>query len=86
VLTGMATKRVEPSYPPLARAARVGGSVTVEIMIDESGNVTSARAVSGHPLLKESAVAAARGWRFRPTLLTGVPVKVIGTITFNFQM
>jgi outer membrane biosynthesis protein TonB len=42
--------------------------------------------VSGHPLLKEAAVAAARGWKFSPTLLTGTPVKVIGTITFNFNL
>jgi protein TonB len=60
--------------------------VVVEVTVDEQGNVMSARAISGHPLLKEAAVAAARGWRFTPTLLTGTPVKVIGTITFNFNL
>ena len=84
VLQGSATRRVTPTYPPLARAARVSGSVVVEVTVDESGNVMSARAVSGHPLLKDAAVAAARGWKFTPTQLSGVPVKVIGTITFNF--
>jgi protein TonB len=86
VLQGEATRRVEPPYPPLAKAARVAGAVPVEIMIDESGAVISARALGGHPLLKDAAVNAARGWRFKPTLLSGTPVKVIGTITFNFQM
>ena len=86
VLQGSATRRVEPSYPPLAKAARVSGAVVVEVTVDEAGNVISARAVSGHPLLKDAAVAAARGWRFTPTQLSGTPVKVIGTITFNFNL
>jgi tetratricopeptide (TPR) repeat protein len=54
--------------------------------LDEEGNVMAARAISGHPLLKDSAVAAATGWKFKPTTLSGVPVKVIGTITFNFTL
>jgi TonB family protein len=84
VLQGSATRRVTPAYPPLARAARVSGSVIVEVTVDEEGKVFSSRAVSGHPLLKDAAVEAARGWTFTPTTLSGVPVKVIGTITFNF--
>jgi len=86
VLQGSATKRVEPTYPPLAKAARVSGSVVVEVTVDEDGKVISARALSGHPLLKDTAVAAARGWTFTATTLQGVPVKVIGTITFNFHL
>jgi TonB family protein len=86
VLQGTATKRVAPTYPPLAKAARVGGSVVVEVTLDEEGGVMAARAVSGHPLLKDAAVTAARGWKFKPTLLQGEPVKVIGTITFNFNL
>ncbi len=86
VLQGSATKRVEPTYPPLAKAARVSGSVVVEVTVDEEGHVISARAISGHPLLKDSAIAAARGWLFAPTTLQGVPVKVIGTITFNYNL
>ena len=86
VLQGSATRKVEPSYPPLAKAARVSGAVVVELTIDEEGNVIAARAISGHPLLKDGAVAAAKGWKFTPTLLDGVPVKVIGTITFNFNL
>jgi TonB family protein len=86
VLQGSATKRVEPAYPPLAKAAQVSGAVVVEVTIDEEGNVISARPISGHPLLKDASVAAARGWTFAPTMLEGVPVKVIGTITFNFNL
>ncbi len=86
VFQGSATKRVEPAYPPLAKAAKVSGSVVVEVTLDEEGKVISARALSGHPLLKDAAVAAARAWKFAPTMLEGVPVKVIGTITFNFTL
>src|SRR5690242_9242815 len=86
VLQTSAARRVEPVYPPLAKAARVAGAVVVEVTVDEEGNVTAARAISGHPLLKSAAVTAARGWQFTPTKLNGTPVKVIGTITFNFQL
>jgi len=86
VLQGSATKRVEPAYPPLAKAARVSGSVVVEVTIDEEGKVFAARAISGHPLLKDAAVSAAKEWTFAQTMLTGVAVRVIGTITFNFNL
>jgi protein TonB len=86
VLQGTATRRVNPVYPPLARAARVSGAVVVEVVVDRTGNVTSARALSGHPLLRESAAAAAMQWKWNPTLLSGVPVQVVGTITFNFTL
>jgi len=86
VLQGSATRRVEPAYPPLAKAARVSGSVVVEVTLDEEGSVISSRAISGHPLLKDSAVSAAKGWKFTPTLLEGTAVKVIGTITFNYNL
>jgi TonB family protein len=85
VLAGSAVTRVEPIYPPLAKAAGVSGVVVVEVTINEQGGVISASAVSGHPLLKEAAETAARGWKFSPTILSGVAVKVIGTLTFNFQ-
>src|SRR5436853_3946888 len=85
VLQGSATKRVAPVYPPSAKAAKVSGAVVVEVTIDEAGKVIEARAISGHPLLKDSAIEAAREWTFSPTQLSGVPVKVIGTLTFNFH-
>ena len=86
VFQGSATTRVEPVFPPLAKAARISGSVVVEVTADEDGNVISVRSISGHPLLKDAAVAAAKEWKFSPTMLSGVPVKVIGTITFNFNL
>lgn len=86
VLNGKAISRVNPPYPPIARAARAAGTVMVSVTVDESGKVTSARAVSGHPLLQQAAVQAAYGWRFSPTMLSGQPVKVNGTITFNFTL
>src|SRR5215471_3056034 len=84
-LQDSAVRRVEPVYPPLAKAAGVTGSVVVEVSVDETGVVKEARALSGHPLLKDVAVNAARSWMFAPTRLDGKPVKVIGTITFNFD-
>ncbi len=84
VLNGKATSLPRPPYPPAARAVRASGAVTVQVLIDEDGRVISASAVSGHPLLRGSAVAAARGARFTPTILSGRPVKVSGVITYNF--
>lgn len=86
LLQNSAMKRVSPEYPSDAKAARVGGSVVVEITVDEEGNVISARAISGDELLRGAAVRAARQWKFKGTTLSGVPVKVIGTITFNFNL
>ena len=62
----------------------VGGTVAVEIIVDESGKVISAKAMCGHPLLQQAAVEAAYQARFTPTLLEGKPVKVQGYITYNF--
>ncbi|MGI8641845.1 MAG: TonB family protein [Pyrinomonadaceae bacterium] len=60
------------------------GAVNVLVTVDESGNVTSASAVSGHPLLRQAAEQAARASNFLPTLLSGKPVKVKGVIVYNF--
>jgi TonB family protein len=84
VLNGKATHLVQPSYPPIARAAHASGSVTVQVVVDENGNVISAHATSGHPLLQAAAINAARGSKFSPTKLSGQPVKVSGVIVYNF--
>jgi protein TonB len=84
VLNGKATSLPKPPYPPAARAVRASGAVSVQVLIDESGSVVSASAVSGHPLLRAAAVQAARSARFSPTQLSGQPVKVSGVITYNF--
>lgn len=84
VLNGKAISLPKPAYPQIAKAARAGGTVVVQVTIDENGNVVSASAISGHPLLKAAAVQAAYGAKFSPTLLQGVPVKITGTINYNF--
>jgi periplasmic protein TonB len=84
VLNGKAISLPKPAYPPIARQAHASGTVVVQVTIDENGNVISASAVSGHPLLRAVAVQAARGARFSPTKLSGQPVKVTGVITYNF--
>lgn len=86
VLTSTAIRKVNPEYPAEAKAAQVSGAVVVEITVDETGNVIAAQAISGHPLLKDAAVAAARQWQFAPTTVKDKPVKVVGTVTFNFQL
>jgi TonB family protein len=84
VLNGKALVLPKPEYPPTARAAKAAGSVTVQITVDEYGTVISAQAVSGHPLLQQSAVSAAYMARFSPTFLMGEPVKVSGLIVYQF--
>jgi TonB family protein len=86
VLQGKAIVRRTPDYPPLARQIRLEGSVSVEVIIAPDGRVESARAISGHTLFKATAEAAAQGWRFGPTLLNGVAVRVTGVIVFNFTL
>ena len=84
VLNGKAISLPKPAYPAIARQAHASGTVVVQVTIDENGNVISARAVSGHPLLQAVSVNAARNARFSPTKLSGQPVKVTGVITYNF--
>jgi len=84
VLNGKAINLPKPAYPPIARAAHAAGTVVVQVLIDENGNVVSAHAVSGHPLLQGAAVGAARQAKFSPTKLSGQPVKVTGVIQYNF--
>jgi len=84
VLNGKAISLPKPGYPPIARAAHAAGTVVVQVLIDENGNVVSASAVSGHPLLINAAVSAARSAKFSPTKLSGQPVKVTGVIQYNF--
>ncbi len=86
VLNGKAVSKPAPLYPAIAKAARARGVVVVQITVDENGEVISASAVSGHPLLRQAAVQAARQARFSQTRLSGQPVKVTGTITYNFVM
>ncbi len=84
VLNGKAITLPKPAYPQIARQAQASGSVTVQITIDEEGNVIAASAVSGHPLLRSSALEAARLAKFSPTKLNGEAVKVSGMLVYSF--
>lgn len=84
VVNSKATNLVKPPYPPAARAVNASGAVNVQVTIDENGNVISAAATGGHPLLRDAAVRAARSSKFSPTLLSGQAVKVTGVIVYNF--
>lgn len=86
ILNGKAVSKPAPSYPAEARAAGASGTVVVRILVGEDGTVESAEAVSGHPLLHDAAVEAAKKSRFSPTRLSGQPVKVSGTVTYNFVL
>ncbi len=84
VLNGKAIDLPKPEYPVAARTVKASGAVNVQVTVDEKGDVVSASAVSGHPLLRASAVAAAKNAKFNPTLLSGKPVKISGVVVYNF--
>jgi TonB family protein len=86
VLQGLPIAKVAPQYPPTAKAARASGPVLVQILISETGESLEADVISGHPLLRDAALQAARQWRFKPTMLSGIPVKIRGILQFNFQL
>lgn len=78
---------VSPVYSPIALTARVQGLVIVEAIIDNEGRVQDARVLrTDSPLLNESALTAVRQWTYKPTLLNGVPVSVVMTVTVQFKL
>ncbi|HZT57687.1 MAG TPA: energy transducer TonB [Pyrinomonadaceae bacterium] len=86
ILNGKVISQPAPVYPAIARAARAHGTVAVQVTVDENGDVVSAQAISGHPLLQAAAVEAARQAKISPTFLSGQPVRVTGTLTYNFAL
>lgn len=86
VTRGLLIKRVEPSYPPLARAARVQGEVVLTAVISVNGDIENLQLVSGHPMLVPAAITAVKQWRYKPYLLNGQPVEVETTITVIFSL
>jgi TonB family protein len=77
-------KDVKPVYPAIAQSARVAGVVTIEATIGPDGKVMDAKVVHSIPLLDQAALDAVRQWEYTPTLLNGVPVPVLVTVTINF--
>jgi TonB family protein len=86
VLNGTAISLPQPVYPDAARRMRTSGTVTVEVVLDETGKVVSAVASSGPAILREAAVQAALKAKFSPTKLSGQPVKVSGVINYKFAL
>jgi len=86
VLNGAAISLPSPIYPETAKRLRMSGVVSVEVVVDETGKVISARAINGPSALREAAVQAALRARFTPTKLSGQPVKVTGSIDYRFTL
>ncbi len=80
------TRKVTPQYPPLAKQARIQGTVKFTAVIGKDGSIQNLQLVSGHPLFVEAARQAVAQWQYKPTLLNGEPVEVVTTIDVNFTL
>jgi len=83
---GSLVYRVQPTYPPLAKQARVQGAVELRAVISKEGTIENLMIVRGHPMLSAAAIEAVRQWRYRPYLLNGEPIEVETEITVNFLL
>ena len=86
VQAAMAIRAPKPSYPPLAKQARIQGVVRLNAVIGKDGTIQDLKAASGHPLLVPAALEAVRQWLYKPTLLNGEPVEVVTVIDVNFTL
>jgi len=86
VTEGRLIQKIQPEYPPIARAARIQGQVVLSAVISKTGEIQNLVLVSGHPMLVPAAIKAVQQFRYRPFLLNGEPVEVETTITVNFQL
>jgi len=86
VMESRLIRKIEPTYPELAKRARVQGRVILVVNVDEEGNVSDIKVSSGHPLLNDAAINAVKQWKYSPTLLNGEPVPVIATVTVIFNL
>jgi periplasmic protein TonB len=86
VSEGLLVHQVKPTYPPLARQARIQGSVVLQAVIGKDGSIQNLRLVSGHPMLTSSAMEAVKQWKYKPYFLNGEPVEVDTQITVNFTL
>jgi protein TonB len=78
--------RPDPVYPTLAIAAHVSGTVILEAVIDEDGNVTNLKVLKGHPLLNDAAIQTVSQWKYSPTIQNGEPVQVMATVSVIFRI
>jgi protein TonB len=86
VSQGLLIHRVQPMYPPLARQARIQGTVILQAEISKDGSIENLRLISGHPMLAPAAIEAVKQWRYKPYFLNGEPVAVETQITVNFTL
>lgn len=80
-----ATSKVQPQYPAVARQMKIAGHVEVEAVVGADGTVSSAKAVSGNPMLTQPAVAAVEKWKFTPFTSNGEPTRAVVTLGFDFR-
>ena len=86
ILEGNLIRRVQPTYPPLARAARIQGAVVLVAIISKEGTIENLRVASGHPMLVPAAIEAVSQWHYKPYILNNEPVEVETQITVNFTL
>jgi protein TonB len=86
VSTGLLIKKVQPNYPPLAKQARIQGSVVLQAEISKDGTIQNLQLISGHPMLAPAAIEAVKQWRYKPYLLNGEPVAVDTQVVVNFSL
>jgi protein TonB len=86
VSTGLLVRKVTPTYPPLARQARIQGTVVLRAVISKDGSIEGLTLVSGHPMLVQSALEAVKQWKYKPYLLNGEPVEVDTEVMVNFTL
>ena len=83
---GMLIRKVQPVYPPMAKATHTQGSVVLTALIDTKGDIVGVQVISGHPLLIKAAVDAVQQWRYRPYILNGQPIEVRTEVTIHFML
>jgi len=86
VIAAMALYQPKPVYPPLARIARIQGTVVLQAILSRNGTIEDLKVISGHPLLVQAALDAVRTWRYQPTLLNSEPVEVLTEIDVKFSL
>jgi protein TonB len=86
VSQGLLIRKVQPNYPPLARQARIQGSVVLTAEISKDGSIENLRLVSGHPMLAPAAIEAVKQWKYKPYFLNGEPVEVETQVTVIFSL
>jgi periplasmic protein TonB len=86
VIAGLKIGGVNPTYPPIARAARISGTVVLQATISKQGTIQNLRVISGPPMLTQSALEAVKTWRYKPYDLNGEPVEVETTVNVVFNL